>query len=353
MSGQGGAAPQVHLVGSLPCADAEAAFRTVAGRLGPHLRRLPDGETGKRARWVGFVHDKLCANPALEVDHSIPPFPFRQWDGRILWEIQRLKFRHDVDPKGVGFDTGYADDAIRSFAVFDRLQREGAIPKGVRFQVSIASPLAVTYMYLAPRARDAFTAVYRDHLEAEVAKICAAIPHDRLAVQWDVCQEVLAWEGYYDDDGDVKGRALAVLGHVGDAVPEGVDLGYHLCYGSPKDEHLVQPKDMGVLVEIANGIGRAVRRPVAYIHMPVPKTRNDEDYFRPLAALALPQGAALYLGLVHDGDAAGSAAKLALARKYADVAGIAAECGLGRGDPARLASVLETHAACVHAAAAS
>jgi hypothetical protein len=144
-----------------------------------------------------------------------------------------------------------------------------------------------------------------------------------------------------------------VLGHVGDAVPEGVDLGYHLCYGSPKDEHLVQPKDMGVLVEIANGIGRAVRRPVAYIHMPVPKARNDEDYFRPLAALALPQGAALYLGLVHDGDAAGSAAKLALARKYADVAGIAAECGLGRGDPARLASVLETHAACVHAAAAS
>ncbi|MPY69946.1 MAG: hypothetical protein GEU92_07660 [Alphaproteobacteria bacterium] len=42
-----------------------------------------------------------------------------------------------------------------------------------------------------------------------------------------------------------------------------------------------------------------------------------------------------------------------LVEELADVAGIAAECGLGRGDPARLASVLETHAACVHAAAAS
>jgi hypothetical protein len=345
MSGQGGEAPLVHLVGSVPCPDAESVFRTVAGALGPKLKRLPDGETGPRVRWVGFVYDKLCANPAFEVDHSIPPFPFRQWDGKLLWEIQRLKFRHDVDPKGVGFDTGYADDAIRSFAVFDRLQGDGVIPAGVRFQVSIASPLAVTYMYLAPRARDAFTRVYAAHLVDEVARICAAIPHERLAIQWDVCQEVLAWEGYYDDDGDVKGNALAVLGHMGDAVPDDVDLGYHLCYGSPKDEHLVQPDDMGVLVEIANGIAGAVHRPVSYIHMPVPRARNDEAYFRPLAKLALPAGTALYLGLVHDGDPAGSADKLATARKFADVAGVAAECGLGRGDAGRLKPFLDTHAA--------
>jgi hypothetical protein len=345
MSGQDGQEPLIHLVGSVPCPDTETVFRTVAGAVDDRLQRLPDGETGPRVRWVGFVYDKLCANPAFEVDHDIPPFPFRQWDGKLLWEIQRLKFRHDVDPKGVDFDTGYADDAIRSFAVFDRLQGEGVIPAGVRFQVSIATPLAVTYMYLAPRAREAFTKIYRDHLEDEVAKICKAIPHDRLAIQWDVCQEVLAWEGYYDDDGDVRGKALAVLGHIGDAVPADVDLGYHLCYGSPKDEHLVQPDDMGVLVEIASGIAGAVTRPVSYIHMPVPKDRNDDAYFQPLSGLTLPAGTALYLGLVHDGDAAGSAAKLATARKYADVAGVAAECGLGRGDADRLQPFLETHAA--------
>jgi hypothetical protein len=32
-----------------------------------------------------------------------------------------------------------------------------------------------------------------------------------------------------------------VLATIGDAVPPGVELGYHLCYGSPADEHLVQP----------------------------------------------------------------------------------------------------------------
>ena len=36
----------VHLIGSVPLADAETVFRTVAAALGPHLRYLPDGETG-------------------------------------------------------------------------------------------------------------------------------------------------------------------------------------------------------------------------------------------------------------------------------------------------------------------
>lgn len=344
MTGQGGGTPLVHLVGSVPLDDPEAVFRTVAGALGPRLARLPDGETGPRARWVGFVHDKLRANPAFEVDRSIPPFAFRQWDGKLLWEIERLKFRDGVDPATVRFDTGYADDALRSFAVFDRLREEGVIPRPVRFQVSIATPLAVTYMYLAPRARDAFAGVYRDHLEAEVARLCGTIPHDRLAIQWDVCQEVLAWEGYYDTEGDYRAAALAMLGHIGDAVPPAVDLGYHLCYGSPKDEHLVQPKDMGVLVEIANGICAAVRRPVQYIHMPVPKARTDEDYFRPLDGLRLPAATQLYLGLVHEGDTAGNAARLGLARRHARVDGVAAECGLGRGDRGRLAACLQAHA---------
>ena len=37
-------------------------------------------------------------------------------------------------------------------------------------------------------------------------------------------------------------------------VPADIDLGYHLCYGSPKDEHMVLPEDMTNLVDIANAI---------------------------------------------------------------------------------------------------
>ena len=97
------------------------------------------------------------------------------------------------------------------------------------------------------------------------------------------------------------------------------------------------------MVEMANGIFEAVARPIQYIHMPVPKDRNDEAYFLPLAELALPVGTALYLGLVHEEDPEGNALKLASARNHAKVTGVAAECGLGRGDPNAIAGVLEQH----------
>ena len=36
------------------------------------------------------------------------------------------------------------------------------------------------------------------HLLGEVAAIAQALPNERIALQWDVCQEVIAWEGYYE-----------------------------------------------------------------------------------------------------------------------------------------------------------
>jgi len=48
----------------------------------------------------------------------------------------------------------------------------------------------------------------------------------------------------------------------------------------------------------------------------------------------------LYLGLVHYNDARGDAARLAAARRYAGVAGVATECGMARGDPALLPALL-------------
>ena len=66
-----------------------------------------------------------------------------------------------------------------------------------------------------------------------------------------------------------------------------IELGYHLCYGSPADEHLVQPKDAGIMVEITNAIVAGVRRPIQFFHMPVPKARTDDAYFAPLGRLKL------------------------------------------------------------------
>jgi hypothetical protein len=105
-----------------------------------------------------------------------------------------------------------------------------------------------------PSDRPALLPALTHHLLGEVDAIAAAIPHDRLTIQWDVCQEVLAWEGYYEPGpNDFRDETLDVLARIGEGVPGDIELGCHLCYGSPADEHLVQPKDTGLMVEMTNG----------------------------------------------------------------------------------------------------
>jgi hypothetical protein len=87
--------------------------------------------------------------------------------------------------------------AIASWEIFQRLQREGIIPAAVKSQVSLPTPIAPVYNMM-PSDRPALLPTLTHHLLGEVAAMAAAIPHDRLAIQWDVCQEVLAWEGYYE-----------------------------------------------------------------------------------------------------------------------------------------------------------
>jgi hypothetical protein len=155
----------------------------------------------------------------------------------------------------------------------------------------------------------------------------------------------LAWEGYYEPGPiDFRTETIDVLSRIGDAVPATIDLGYHLCYGSPADEHMVQPKDAGIMVEMTNAIVAGVKRPIQFFHMPVPKGRTDDAYFAPLKKLKLPAQTQLYLGLIHHDDADGDAKRLAAARRHTRVDGIATECGMARGDPARLPALLAAHA---------
>ena len=337
--------PCVHFVGSIPLPDSETVFRTLAATAGPYLLRLPDGETGVRKTWIRFLQGVLADNPAIEVAQDLPPFKFVQWDGRLIREIPRLRVKPGAVPDPATFDTGYAEMAIASWAVFQRLQRDGAIPAAVKFQVSLPTPVAPVYNNMVPADRPKLLPALIRHLLDEVAKIAAAIPHEQLALQWDVCQEVLAWEGYYEPGPvDFRSETLAVLAEIGEGVPAGIELGYHLCYGSPADEHLVQPKDTGLMVEMINAVSDRIKRPIQYFHLPVPKNRTDDAYFAPLAGLKMHPETQLYLGLVHYDDASGDAARLAAARRYTRVDGIATECGMARGDLEKFPALLAAHA---------
>jgi hypothetical protein len=340
-----GKTPIVHFVGSIPLPDSETVFRTLTRACGPHLVRLPDGETGIRKTWIRFLQEVLASNAAIEVALDVPPFQFRQWDGKLLREIPRLRVKPGATVQNT-FETGYADMAIESWQVFARLQEDGEIPTNVKFQISIPSPIAPTYNNMVPEDRQRLLPPLTEHLLGEVTKIASALPNDRIAVQWDVCQEVLAWEGYYEQGPvDVHTETIDVLREIGDRTPASVELGYHLCYGSPADEHLVQPKDMGVMVEITNAITRGVKRPIDFVHMPVVKSRTDDAFFAPLERLQIEPATQFYLGLIHYEDTTGDVARFDAARRHSRVDGIATECGMARGDPARLPSLLASHAA--------
>ena len=166
----------------------------------------------------------------------------------------------------------------------------------------------------ARRSLAAYLPVYERALLAALREIADAIPHRDLSIQWDVCQEVLVFEHYFPHrPPSYKDGIAAELARLGDAVPDGVECGYHLCYGSPRDEHLVMPKDTAIMVEMTRGLLSRLRRRMDFLHLPVPKDRTDDGYFAPLGGLSLPAETALYLGLIHHADAAGDRARIAAA----------------------------------------
>ena len=278
--------PSAHFVGSMPLASTEETFRTISSAVGPWLKRLPDGETGARRTWVGYVGSMLGKHPDLEIDPDAPKFQMKVLSGRLYREFVRLKFRKGVDVSNVQFETRYAEIALELFKCFDKLQRAGVVPPGVRFQICLPTPLAITYNYISADLRPDFIRAYGDHILGEVSKISKELPPERLAVQWDVLQEILMLEDFFGERGtDHEEEIFSVVARMGNGVPEPIELGYHFCYGSPLDEHLILPKDTSTILRLIEAITGSVSRPVQFFHIPVPLDRGTDDYYRPLSRL--------------------------------------------------------------------
>jgi methionine synthase II (cobalamin-independent) len=211
--------------------------------------------------------------------------------------------------------------------------------------------MAVIIPYCSQPDAQAIEPAYEKAMLAEVATICRAIPHHDLAIQWDVCIEMGIWDGqiadHYPKNGTSRPEILARLKRLAAAVPDDVELGFHLCYGDMDAKHFVEPVDSAKMVELANAIAATVARPIAFLHMPVPVARSDDAFFRPMRDLTLSPGTELYLGLVHAADGAeGVRKRAAAASAYVTGFGIATECGIARiRTPDLVQKILEIHAA--------
>jgi hypothetical protein len=328
----------VLLVGSVPLSNAEEVFRSASAILGDRLRRVPDGETGDRLNWIGWQMGVMARAPGLE------PVPPRSGEYAAL-ALYRLKPGASAADIAFG-PLGYAGAALTSWETFRALKQAGEIPDHVRFQVSLPTPLAPVSAFIAIDSQPAVEPAYEQQLLGELDEICAAIPHDQLAIQWDVAVEFGLLEGaFHAWFADLETGIVERLVRVGNRVPRDVELGYHLCYGDYQHKHFKEPEDASRLVQLANAVTAGVNRPIQWVHLPVPRDRSDDAYFAPLRDLRLQPETELYLGLVHLTDGAeGTRARITAAQKVVTEFGVATECGLGRRPSETIPALLEEHA---------
>jgi len=242
-----------------------------------------------------------------------------------------------------GWRLGYTKDAVSSHFVFRQLQKEGVIPQSVRFQVCLPLTFSAIGLFFPDPADHAkvapgVTAAFR----AEIAKMFDLIPPQELAIQWDLAVEnrlvdtELAREGPAAAEG-LAARLAAPAAEIAPAIPEGVALGYHGCFGTLSGWPSRRPPDIGGSVILLNAMVAASGRRVDFLHLPTLGTA-DEAFFAPLEQLRAPD-AKIYLGAVHHmHDADGLRRQLQTARRHLAEFGLAAPCGFGRAPerPGRL-----------------
>jgi hypothetical protein len=336
----------VYLVGSVPMANAEAVFRTVSAAFGAKLKRIPDGETGERSDWITWLRPVFADNPAFELSDEI----FRLHE--TAPPIQRYRLRPGRSIEDVKIDNlFYADIAADSYRTFRKLKDAGEIPRVTRFQVDLVPAHSVIWLFLVDELHAAIDPLYNAALKREIDKIAAAIPHHELAIQFDVASAVFARlqreqaSAYGRSKAEMQEKFSNILIDLGNHVPRDIELLYHLCYGDSNHRHVVEPNDMGDMVDFTNRVMDRIARPVNLVHMPVPRDRADDDYFAPLRNLRLQPETELCLGLVHYTDGLeGSKRRLATARKFAGKFAIATECGFGRRKPETIPELLRLHA---------
>jgi hypothetical protein len=326
---------RVHFVGSIALDTVDDVFKTCGRTLGRRLKRLPDGEPGGRRLWVSWQIPVLRASPYLR----------QIGDGQVPLELVP-----GVSPEDIRFgELGYSREARVSYQDFCAARERGDVPTDVRFQVSLPTPFAVICPFVQGDGMFAVLAAYEKAMINEVEAICAAVPHEDLAIQWDVCIEMVAWDGQpnpFVPPVEHKERVIPPpIAKLCDAIPKDVEVGIHLCYGDYDAKHFIEPVDATKMVELANAIAEAADHTLAWLHLPVPVSRHDDAFFEPLRDLNLDPDTEIYLGLVHEDGAEATRRRISSAKKVLPDFGIATECGIARQrTPERVEKLIRIHA---------
>jgi hypothetical protein len=320
------------LVGSLPADSTKGALSAAADLFGDLVFALPDGETGPRGGWVSYERERLVRpNPGVQtVAETLSPTGLP----RHAYETPVFQIRPGVIE--LHWDSwDRIDDAIESYQAFRQLRSAGVIPEGLRFQIGLPFPSSALNGFKAAFAADYPVAerAFEDLVARELRRLTEAIPPGDLALQWDVCYEVLDLEGVlpWTAPGAWE-RFAGPVGRLTRLIPDDVLVGYHLCYGTFPEWPMYEARDLGLLVQMANYAVASSGRAVDWLHLAGPRYLRSEDrvFFRPLADLD-PGDARVFLGIILPVDGVpGVLRRQATAARYLDDFGVAMYCGFGR-----------------------
>jgi hypothetical protein len=343
----------VHFNGGVNLPDAETVMREIAARVGPAARRIPDGETGDRQQWIFFQLQKFWQTPGLE-QAGTADTPAKEAG---YAQMPKVRLADGVDPDRIEWpNLGYADAYIESYQTFRRLQGEGVIPAGTRFQVQYPTPLASINGWVVPEDQDRLEGSYERALFADLDRLLAALPHDEIAVQWDVAVEFAILEGGFEaTEGQTFESITARLARCIDHVPGDVPAGLHLCYGDYQHRHFKEPESLATQVAVVNRVNAEARRPVSWFAFTVPQYQRDPSYFEPLAGLRAHPGTELYFALVpyhpKDQEPGTTADQVRLIDEHLRRDpnngrvgwGICTECGMARAEREEIPRLLDLH----------
>jgi hypothetical protein len=339
-----------HFNGSVNLADAETVMREIAARVPSGLRRVPDGETGDRGNWIFFQLHRFVQLPWL-----VPAGPLDGEAGDYS-QMPQLRLADGVDPAQVSWpDLGYADVYAASYAIFAALRQQGVIPAGVRFQVQYPTPLASIGCFIVSAQQQALLGSYERAMFADLDRLLAQVPHEDVAVQWDVAVEVGVLEGAFGPGGaQAFDPIVASLARCVDQVPAEIPTGLHLCYGDYGHQHFKQPESLALQVRVVNAVSTAAKRPVSFVSFTVPQHQDEEGYFAPLAELTAGPGTELNFALVpyHPAEQVPGTTQAQVRHIDAALAaspggprawGICTECGMGRAGRDEIPALLDQH----------
>jgi len=340
----------IHFNGGINLVDAETVMREVASRVPAGVRRMPDGETGERQQWVWFQLAKLWETPGIEKAGTID-----QTTG--YEQMPKVRLTPGVDPDSVEWpDLGYAEAYAQSFQIFRRLQEAGTMPSGVRFQVEYPTPLATINTWVVAEDQERLEPAYERALFADLDRLIGRLPHEAIAVQWDVAVEIGILERAFEaGPGQNFDAIVDRLVRCAGRVPRDVPVGLHLCYGDYQHSHYKEPESLELQVRLANGVTSGSQRSINWIAFTVPQYQRASAYFAPLGELRVPPDTELNFALVpyhpaqQEPGTTGEQVRLIdehLASRpdgYPGQWGICTECGMARAEREEIPQLLDLH----------